>query len=284
VELVDTDSGQCDDAATDAQMAANLKPEKTDVPTQQQYQYDFTSNPLAHQHMYDEKERRLKSQKILAVLQDHFANCRSLSILDASCSTGIMLADLAEHFASSTGIDIDVAAVTAAESRFAGRGIQFRVMDALQTTFSDSCFDVIVCNQMYEHVPDATILMKEIFRLLKPGGVCYFGAANALRIIEPHYFLPFLSYLPKAISNIYLRMLGRGNQYYENLQTYWGLRQLVASFECIDYTIKVIAEPERFCAIDMVTPGSPSQKLALATARVAYWFLPAYVWLLKRPL
>lgn len=64
-------------------------------------------------------------------------------------------------------------------------------------------------------------------------------------------------------------MLGRGSQYYENLRTYWGLKQLVASFECIDYTIQIIAEPERFCAIDIVTPGSFAQKLALATARVA---------------
>ncbi len=57
-------------------------------------------------------------------------------------------------------------------------------MDALDTVFEDNKFHVVICNQMYEHVPDPERLMNEIFRILTPGGICYFGAINRLKIIE----------------------------------------------------------------------------------------------------
>ena len=89
--------------------------------------------------------------------------------------------------------------------------VDFKVMHALHTGFADNIFDVVVCNQMYEHVPDAEQLLQEIRRILVPGGVCYFGATNRLKVIETHYGrLPFLSFLPKPLANLYLRILGLG--------------------------------------------------------------------------
>ena len=67
--------------------------------------------------------------------------------------------------------------------------------------------DVITCSQIYEHVPSDKNLMKVIIGLLKPGGVCYFAAGNRFKIIEPHYKLPFLSYLPKKLQIYILNYL-----------------------------------------------------------------------------
>ncbi len=43
-------------------------------------------------------------------------------------------------------------------------------MDIQQIEFGDGYFDAIICNHVLEHVPDDMKAMKELFRVLKPGG------------------------------------------------------------------------------------------------------------------
>lgn len=248
------------------------------------YQENYTDNPVARQHMYDADMREAKALKIIKVLDDHCDDISSLSLLDISCSTGIISRLFAGHFAKVTGIDIDGEAVEYARAHNDVENLEFHVMDALNTSFPSNSFDVIVCNQMYEHVPDAQQMLAEIRRLLVPGGVCYFGATNRLKVIETHYGrLPFLSYLPKKLANLYLRVLGKGDYYYENLYTYWTLKKLCGAFRIVDYTKTVVRDPERFAASDMVEKGSTQQKLALLMLSAAYWLSPGYIWLLEKP-
>lgn len=248
-----------------------------------EYQSNFTENPVAREKMYDEEGRVGKARKIVAVLDDCCEDISNLSILDVSCSTGLIASYLAPHFDRVTGIDIDADAVGFARANNDARNVEFHVMDALHTSFDDESFDIVVCNQMYEHVPDAGELLREIRRILVPGGVCYFGATNRLKIIETHYGrLPFLSWLPKILANLYLRVLGRGSYYYENLYTYWTLQRLCAEFEVTDYTMAVVREPDRFAIEDMIRPGSAQQRVALALLRIAYWISPGYIWILRK--
>ncbi len=46
--------------------------------------------------------------------------------------------------------------------------------DICNLPFSDNSFDVILCNHVLEHIPDDTKAMKELYRILKPGGVGIF--------------------------------------------------------------------------------------------------------------
>lgn len=248
------------------------------------YQHGFTDNPIACRSMYDQQQRAHKAAKILAVLEDFLGDLGTLSVLDLSCSTGVMAAEMARRTRRVVGIDIDRAAVEHARATHQRDNLAFHVMDALDTTFPDGAFDVAICNQMYEHVHDPARLMAEISRLLTPGGVCYFGATNRLKVVETHYGrLPFLSCLPRPLAHVYLRLLGRGRHYYERLYTYWGLRRLTRSFERIDYTGVIVGDPDRFHATEMIRPGSWGQRLALATLKWVYWATPGYVWLLRKP-
>lgn len=45
--------------------------------------------------------------------------------------------------------------------------------DATDTHFSENSFDIIICNQVIEHVDDEDKLLAEIDRLLDVGGMCY---------------------------------------------------------------------------------------------------------------
>ena len=56
-------------------------------------------------------------------------------------------------------------------------------------------------------------------RVLADNGVLYLGLGNRLGIIEPHYKLPFLSYLPPSLADRYVRASGRADHYYERMNS-----------------------------------------------------------------
>lgn len=247
----------------------------------QTYQYDFSEH---HPVLYDLKGREQKAKKIIAVLNDHFGGSTGgMTLLDIGSSTGIMTHLLSHSFAFTTGIDIDEKAVAYSREQFSSPSLTFQMGDSMNLPFEANSFDVVNCTQVYEHVPDSTKLMAEIYRVLKPGGVCFFAAGNRYVLMEGHYHLPLLSVVPKPVAHLYLRMLGRGKYYYENHLSCRGLKKLVRNFEVIDYTRKIIQDPDKFCATEMITGGSFKQKIALLFTRIAYWLVPDYIWLLKKP-
>ena len=75
-------------------------------------------------------------------------------------------------------IDIDEEGVSFARWNFTKGKLTFVMSDVLNSPFSDESFDVIACSHIYEHVSDSRKLVSEIHRLLRPGGVCFFAAAN----------------------------------------------------------------------------------------------------------
>ena len=254
-------------------------PESPDM--ERRYQYDFSSVFPA---MRDTLGRERKARTMVAVLA-HFlgGGLGALSLLNVGGSMGIIDNVLAEHFGSVVGVDIDVAAIEHAQRTYRRDNLAFQVGDAMALDFADNAFDVVVCSHVYEHVPDSRRMMAEILRVLKPGAVCYFAAANRLVWREPHYGLPLLSVLPRSLAHRYMRLAGRGHHYHELHFTYWGLRKLVERFELHDYTRRILADPDLFGVDYMLRRGSLKARVAAAIGRHAYWLLPSYVWLLRKP-
>jgi SAM-dependent methyltransferase len=220
---------------------------------------------------------------MVSVLQDYFnIELKSLTLLDVGSSTGLIANHLAMYFSEVIGIDIDRPAVEFAKANHKKDNLVFIQSDSLKIDMPDSYFDVVICAQVYEHVPNAAMMMDEIYRILKPGGVCYFAAGNRLKIIEPHYHLPFLSVIPRPLSHIYIRWADRGKFYYEKHLSYWGLRRLVHKFEVIDYTRTIIENPHRFSADYMLKFGAVKTSLAGLIVKYAFWLCPGYIWLLKK--
>lgn len=245
------------------------------------YQYDFSE--LHPDALYNVFGREQKAKKMLSILQEHFPQgLEKLKLMDIGCSTGILANFLSQHVGEVVGADIDEKGIAHAKKTHQGDNLRFEVQDGMNLTYDANTFDIITCAHAYEHVPDANKLMAEIHRVLKPDGVCYFAAGNRLNLIEPHYKLPLLSVFPKPMAHWYLKILGKGDFYYEKLRTLPTLRKLVNSFEVIDYTKKVIDHPEQYEATDMVKSGTLKQKLAKILLTIAYGLSPTYIWLLKK--
>jgi len=244
------------------------------------YQHGFSAHSRA---MFDHARER-KAHTMRAVIEHCLDTQMSNStILVVGGSTGIIDNYLSRHSKHVISLDIDTDAVRYASNNFRSEQLDFIVCDGMNLAFQDNRFDIVICSQVYEHVPDSTRLMAEIHRVLKPGGICYFAAGNRLNVIEPHYRLPFLSIMPKALAHMYLRLLRKGDQYYETHLSYWGLRHLVKAFSVTDYTLEVISNPGQYGTEYMVAPGSLKQKLGIFLSKYCIWLVPGYIWVLRKP-
>jgi len=62
--------------------------------------------------------------------------------------------------------------------------------DAMNMSFSNDSFDVVFCDVVIQHLPDAKNVLREMRRVLKPGGVLIVSVNNAW---NPHMVFKFLS-------------------------------------------------------------------------------------------
>jgi SAM-dependent methyltransferase len=101
-----------------------------------------------------------------------FLNTRGLCVLEIGCGMGTDGAQFAKAGADYTGIDLTDAAVELARKRFQVSGLkgEFRVADAERLDFPDASFDLVYSHGVLHHTPDIEAAVREIHRVLKPGG------------------------------------------------------------------------------------------------------------------
>ena len=65
-------------------------------------------------------------------------------------------------------------------------------------------------------------------------------------LVEGHYKLPFLSWLPHGLADVYMKLAGRKARYDVLLLSYRNLKKLVSSFQVVDYSIDIVKRPEHY--------------------------------------
>lgn len=139
-------------------------------------------------------------------------------VLDVGCGVGGALGSLMRAGARCTGVDIDTDRLGLCRQRLELHGRDAVTMqgDAYRLPFDDASFDIVVCTDVLEHVPDRRRLISEYARVLRPGGVLYLAFPNLLSIRnalrDPHYQLFGVTLLPLPLARWYTR-LRRGKNY-----------------------------------------------------------------------
>lgn len=231
---------------------------------------------------YEKKSRVQKAKKIQAVLNNYLDDTKRLTCLDLGCSVGIITGFLGEHFKKVVGVDVDNLALERAKKNNTKNNVRFTISKENKIPYADNYFDVVIFNQIYEHVENPVKVMDEIKRVLKKGGICFFGARNKFGVFDGHYRLPFLSWLPRVLADLYIRMTTMKKKYDIKLYSYWQLKKMTEDFNLVDYTFKIINNPQKYNALDVIPTTIGINKLIYLFSKLFYIFIPNYIWVLKK--
>ncbi|WP_339352575.1 class I SAM-dependent methyltransferase [Acinetobacter beijerinckii] len=155
--------------------------------------------------------RALKAQKIEQLLQFKL-NSQTLKILEIGCGSG----GISYYFAHHKKLKCEVYAVDVYDNRQETEGYRFTLVESTALPFADEYFDIVITNHVIEHVGEEKEQLHHLFeikRVLKQTGQCYLAVPNRWMLIEPHYQLKFLSWLPHSLRTPYLKFMGKGNFY-----------------------------------------------------------------------
>jgi SAM-dependent methyltransferase len=202
-------------------------------------------------------------------------------VLEVGCGSG----GISHYFATHPQLQCEVEAVDTVDNRQITDGYSFTLVKSTRLPFPDSSFDVVLTNHVIEHVgpiDEQRMHLRELRRVLRPSGTGYIAVPNRWQLVEPHYKLAFLSWLPHGLRTPYLCLSGRGALYgCEPLQ----MRQLERLMSDADLhfenlsvsAIRVTLEPEgvsKFGAMASLLPDSALCWLRPIIPTLIYRFQP----------
>lgn len=114
--------------------------------------------------------------------------------LDLGCGPGGVSFSVADKVDEVVAIDPDSETIRIAKTLFQKPNIQFRQADFFEAGLKDSSFDGVLFLEVIEHVPEPYRFLREIRRVLKPGGKLILSTPNVLSyraiIRNLRYFTP----------------------------------------------------------------------------------------------
>ncbi len=124
-------------------------------------------------------------------------------ILDLGCGTGIVARELRKRLGGGARITgVDASGEMIVKARELAPDIEWREGNAMKLPFADASFELVVSQQMLQFVPDRAAALREIRRVLAPGG----------RLVaatwRPRHELPFY----EVLGRIAERHLGTPNE------------------------------------------------------------------------
>jgi 2-polyprenyl-3-methyl-5-hydroxy-6-metoxy-1,4-benzoquinol methylase len=97
------------------------------------------------------------------------------TLLDIGCGEGFFLSNASQAGYTGKGIEISQNAAAYARKEF---GLDVKATSFEELRFPENYFDVITLWQVLEHVPYPLMVLKEVHRILKPGGLLATSTPN----------------------------------------------------------------------------------------------------------
>ena len=125
---------------------------------------------------YDEDMKGQHARSLYPVLLEKLSHIPFQSALDLGCGTGEMLKLILQEDTHKElcGIDLSEKMLAAAKSKLPEQ-VKLILGDSESPPFSDNAFDVLHCNDSFHHYPAPQNVLREVYRVLKPGGTFLMG-------------------------------------------------------------------------------------------------------------
>jgi ubiquinone/menaquinone biosynthesis C-methylase UbiE len=136
-----------------------------------------------------------------------------LLLLDIGCGDGGLTVATRKRGCHVVAVDSSAAALRRAQARISARGMSTCLIQGcgLKLPLESNSFDIVVLQDVIEHVPDPLLLVKEAFRVTRMGGLCYISAANPHFIghilSDPHWGLFGVSLMPHWLGKLYVCLI-----------------------------------------------------------------------------
>jgi len=114
------------------------------------------------------------------ILQEQQASVKHATLLDVGCGGGILAEAFAHMGMQVVGIDPSASAIDTARHHASQQQlpITYVVGEGERLPFADASFDYVSCCDVLEHVRDVDTVIREISRVLKPGGLFFYDTVN----------------------------------------------------------------------------------------------------------
>jgi ubiquinone/menaquinone biosynthesis C-methylase UbiE len=217
---------------------------------------------LAAHYQSSEPHFRPENQaKVKARLEALRKGAKGGRLLDVGCGTGFIINLAVDLFDEIDGVDITPAMMSQIDLK---RGnIKLHQTPVETMPFPDASFDVVTAYSFIDHLLDPTLALREIRRVLKPGGVFYAD------LVPSRLFWAALTDLPHnpkiALSDIVTRELAMVTSNAARIETEYG----------IDAKTFIAAEPGKESGgIDPETFRAQAVDAGFASCDVVFdWFL-----------
>ena len=162
----------------------------------------------------------LNLEKRLHLIRDVGDPIRGKRIIDCGCGAGEYVRALGEFGASIVGIEFQKSKLLDAATGRPSRPITLSAADIQKMPFRDGAFELALVNEVLEHVPDDLRGLREVKRVLKPGGLVFVFSPNRLYPFETHgvyskrsgrrvpHYVPGIPYVPLGIGRSLVPILG----------------------------------------------------------------------------
>lgn len=100
------------------------------------------------------------------------------TVLDAACGSGFGSNILSEKAKKVVGIDNSLDAIHYCKEHYKKPNLSFLQMNCNRLALPSSIYDVVVSFETLEHVQDADVLLQELSRVLKQGGMLIMSTPN----------------------------------------------------------------------------------------------------------
>jgi len=132
------------------------------------------------------------------------------TLLDIGSKDGIIASELAETFGCDS-ISVDLAFQRDDDPP----STEFVRSDARSLPFESESVDAVVSNMVFEHVPDEEAIVREVSRVLKPGGSFVVIFPNRVWPLDGHKYPPGYIWLPRRVGGPLASKLDLNPEYYE---------------------------------------------------------------------
>jgi SAM-dependent methyltransferase len=158
---------------------------------------------------------RLLAAELAASLEERHGSLTARVLIDLGCGPGAYTDALRARGAKVLAIDNDPAALALGGETTADA----LLADAAALPLPDASVDGVVCSNLLEHTPDPEAVLREIARVLEPGGFAYISWTNWYSPWGGHEFVPYQYLGPRLGPALHRRLHGpvRKNAYGEGL-------------------------------------------------------------------